>query len=163
MRAPPSSAVRSFRATRCTVLLLAACSAAPRSAPAPRPDLRAEAAELFRRYGLAIATPTRGTIADAYASAGAVRVINGARRVQTRAQLDSSYRGPWTPPEYFAWDALTYDVLGPASVAVSGGFFWKAQGRADTMRYLYAAVLEREPTGRLAIRVEVETMAPPRR
>jgi hypothetical protein len=71
------------------------------------------------------------------------------------------YRGPWSPPEYFAWDRLTYDSLAPGLVVVTGGFLWKAKARADTTRFRYTALLVAGDSG-LTIRFEEETVQPRR-
>ena len=146
------------------VLLLAACAPAAspsRASDEHRGDLRASAAELYRQYGMAISAPRREALAGFYSPVGAIRVINGTRRELTRGQLDSVYRGPWNPPEYFAWEELTYDSIGVGRVVVTGGFRWKARGDPDTTRFLYAALLEAADSG-MTIRVEVETARPPR-
>jgi hypothetical protein len=143
-------------------LLLAACSRAPNPPQAlngPPRDLRASSAELYQRYGMAISAARRDDLADFYVPTGVIRILNGERRELTRAQLDSAYRGPWNPPEYFDWEDLTYDSIGVGQVVVTGGFRWKSHGGSDTVRFLYAALLEAVDSG-MTIRVEVETTRP---
>jgi hypothetical protein len=143
-------------------LCISACSPArPHLLDGPPPDLKASSAELFQQYGAAISAPRREALARFYHHQGAVRVLNGARSALTPTELDSIYRGPWIPPEYFAWDALAYDSLGPGLVVVTGGFRWKARDRPDTVRYLYTALLEAVDSG-MVIRFEQETVRPPR-
>jgi hypothetical protein len=127
----------------------------------PPADLTARSKELFSRYGAAISAPRPEALAGFYHADGALRVINGTTTRMSRAQLDSVYRTAWTPPAFFAWEDLQYDSLDVGTVVVTGGFRWTPAGRTDTLRYLYAAVLQVSDTG-LAIRVEHETPRPPR-
>ena len=149
---------------RLGVLVLVACSPAREgnaSVDGPPADLAASARELFARYESAIVTPHREAIASFYHPDGAIRVINGTTSRMSRAQLDSVYRTTWTPPGYFAWEALSYDSLDVGTVLVTGGFRWASAGASDTARYLYAAVLQATDSG-LAIRFEHETSRPGR-
>jgi len=144
-------------------LLLSACASPPASSlmlDGPPADLKASSAELYQQYGTALSAPRRDALAGFYHYEGAVRVFNGVRRVVTRAELDSTYRRDWNPPEYFAWEQLTYDSLAPGLVLVTGGFLWKAKSRPDTTRFLYTALLEAADSG-MVIRFEEETLRPP--
>lgn len=156
---------RTFARNGSVGLLLAAC-ASPQATPlmldGPPADLKASSAELFQQYGAAISLPRREALAGFYHYAGALRVFNGERRALTRAELDSIYRGPWEPPEYFAWEQLTYDSIAPGFVIVTGAFRWKARGVPDTVRFLYTALLEAVDSG-MTIRFEEETLRPPPR
>jgi len=125
----------------------------------PPADLRARSAELYKQYEAAITAPRREALAGFYHPGGATRVINGARREMTRVELDSLYRGPWNPPEAFAWDHLDYDSIGPGLVLVLGGFRWKGRGRLDTAQFLYTAILQAVDSG-MTIRFEQETARP---
>lgn len=144
--------------------LALACAPTPPSeservvAPA---DLEAAAASMYEGYTSAIATPRREAIAGFYHPDGATRVINGVANRRTRAALDSSYRGPWSPPAYFAWDTLAFDSIGPGQVLVTGLFRWQGAGQQDTMPWIYASLLHATDSG-LAIVFEHETIRPPR-
>jgi hypothetical protein len=124
-------------------------------------DPGASAQELFAQYEAAIKAHRREAIARFYDVAGVVRVINGTTSRLSRAQLDSVYRTTWTPPAFFAFDTLAYDVLDPGTVLVTGGFRWARAGASDTAHYLYAAVLQAADSG-MVIRFEHETLRPPR-
>ena len=155
---------QSSRLSRLLLLPLLACSPSsnvPAATAGPTADLEASAKTLFAQYDAAVKTGQRDAIARFYHVDGAVRVINGTTSRMSRAQLDSVYRGPWTPPAFFAFEALAYDSLDPASVLVTGGFRWARPGASDTANYLYAAVLQAIDSG-LAIRFEHETLRPPR-
>ncbi len=143
-------------------LLAAAC--APGATPAPRRDgppmdLRAAAAAHYEAYGSALATPRRDAIAGFYHPEGALVVFNGVARRSTRAELDARYRGPWSPPAFFAWEGLTFDAIGADQVIVTGGFRWQGAGQRDTVPYIYAALLVAVDSG-LAIVFEHETLRP---
>lgn len=147
----------------CAALLLAlACG--PRPEPAMQVDrlpgdLRASAAALYDAYGSALSTPRREAIAGFYHPDGALIVFNGHSRRQTRAAIDSYYRGSWSPPALFAWDALLFDSIAPGQVVVTGGFRWQSAGQPDTAKFIYAALLEAVDSG-MAIRFEHETARP---
>ena len=143
------------------IALVVACGKPPQQLvlDGPPADLKATAQELFSQYETAIRTPRREALARFYHFDGAVRVINGITTHMSRAQLDSVYRNAWTPPAFFAWEDLRYDSLDVGIVVVTGGFRWTPAGRADTLRYLYAAVLHAVDSG-MAIRVEHETLRP---
>ena len=154
---------RRFVRPACIGLLLTACTSPPADRAVlddPPADLKASSAELYQQYAAALNAPRREALARFYHSAGALRVLNGVRRALSRAELDSIYRGPWNPPEYFAWQGLTYDSLAPGLVMVTGGFLWKAKDRPDTARFLYTALLEAVDSG-MMIRFEEETVRPP--
>jgi hypothetical protein len=145
-------------------LLLVACISTP--APSltlggPSADLKASTAELYLRYGAALSGRQRGSLARFYHHDGALIVFNGRRLLLTRSAIDSTYGESWAPPEYFAWDDLAYDSIGPGLVVVTGGFRLKSRGRSDTTRFIYAALLEAVDSG-MAIRFEHETARPPR-
>jgi hypothetical protein len=146
------------------ILLCLACAPAEvspsRSTDSPA-DLEAMARSHYEGYTQAIATPRRDAIAGFYAVNGATRVINGVASHRSRAALDSSYRGPWSPPAYFAWDTLAFDSIGPGQVLVTGLFHWQSAGQSDTMPWIYAALLHAADSG-LAIVFEHETIRPKR-
>ena len=146
-----------------TALLGTGCTApVPASqVDGPPGGLNARAATLFEAYSRAIVTPHRDSIAGFYHPRGALRVINGVSRRLSRAALDSSYRGPWSPPAYFSFDSLAFDSIAPDQVIVTGGFRWQSRGQPDTARYLYAGLLQVVGSG-LFIRFEHETARPPR-
>jgi len=156
---------RTFELIASVGLVLAACTsppATPMLIDGPPSDLKASSAELFDQYGAALSAPRPEALAGFYHYAGALRVFNGVRRAMTRAELDSIYRRSWNPPEYFAWEQLTYDSIAPRLVIVTGGFRWKSRGGRDTTRFLYTALLEAVDSG-MTIRFEEETLRPPLR
>jgi hypothetical protein len=146
------------------VLALFACSSSSGerrlAVDGPPANLKASAEQLYLLYEDALKAPRRESLAGFYHFDGAVRVINGKTSRMSRSQLDSVYRTPWVPPAFFEWEQLSYDSLDPATVLVTGGFRWSRAGAVDTMRYLYAAVLQAVDSG-LAIRFEHETIRPP--
>jgi hypothetical protein len=149
-----------------TIVVTLSMACAPEPSPgsergAAPAELEATARQMYDGYTSAIATPHREAIAGFYHRDGATRVINGVTSRRTRAALDSSYRGPWSPPAYFAWDTLAFDAIAPGEVLVTGLFRWQGAGQRDTVPWIYAAVLHRVDSG-LAIVFEHETIRPPR-
>lgn len=164
----PTSAMETPLTNRHTtaliLLALLAMACAPRSSPAPLlggppADLKAGAATLYQAYGVALTTPHRNAIAGFYHHEGAVVVLDGVSRRLSRADLQRKYEGAWSPPAFFAWDALTFDSIGPGEVIVTGGFRWQGAGQRDTVPYIYAALLVAVDSG-LAIVFEHETRRP---
>lgn len=121
--------------------------------------LKANAAQFYESYALALATPRREAIATFYHPEGAITVLDGAVRRLSRADLDRKYRGAWTPPAFFTWEDLSFDSIGTGTMIVTGGFKWQGPGQTDTTRYLYAALLVAVDSG-MAIRFEHETVRP---
>lgn len=134
-----------------------ASAQAQRTAPAA--GIRDAAARLFTAYGLAIATPRLGEIAQFYDTGPVLRVINGTTRRTTRAALDSVYRFRWQAPTFFQFDSLAYDSISPRQVLVTGRFRWQSAGSMDTVPFLYAALVE-AVGGEMVIRFEHETEIP---
>ena len=147
-----------------TVLAGVACSRNPRTPGPPAPPVLsasrlAEARTLFYNYETALRAGQRDRLASFYSPSGAIIVINGRRRFQTPAQLDSTYRHGWQPPVFFAFDSLSYDALDGGDILVTGRFRWVAAQRPDTLRVVYLAVLQPTSAGP-RIRVEHETVVP---
>jgi hypothetical protein len=132
-------------------------SAQDRQGAQATPDLR----EFYAAYEAALKAHRRDTIAQFYHAGGALIVVNGIRMALNSAQIDSTYRGPWEGPAFFAFDNLQFHTISPAQVVVTGGFRWLSAQSADTTRYVYLAIIDRTPTGP-RIRVEHETERPPR-
>ena len=146
------------------VLACVGCTRNPHAAGPPAPPVLsaervAEARALFYNYETALRAGQRDRLASFYAPSGAVIVINGRRQFQTPAQIDSTYRGGWQPPVFFAFDSLAYDALSGGDVLVTGRFRWVRAQQPDTLRVVYLAVLQQTPSGP-RIRVEHETVVP---
>ncbi len=136
-------------------------NAPPSSAPSGAPaDLVASTQRLYQRYGAALAGGNRAVLADFYHVQGARLVFNGAPQRLSQAQLRELYTTVWERPAYFAWDSLTFDSLSTTQVLVNGGFRWQAPGTADTVRFIYAALLVVQDSS-MAIVFEHETPRPP--
>jgi hypothetical protein len=101
----------------------------------------------------------RAAIARRYSSGGAYSLGFKPKSFDSAAAIARRYAGPeWQKPEAFAWEALSYEQLGPGSCLVTGGFRWTAGGRA--MSFAYTAVLRAEAGG---LRVMLEHESPLRR
>jgi len=134
----------------------ACASPRPETTDGPPADLVASAGRFFDAYGTAVREGRTEALANFYAPAGAIRVLDGQRKRLTRSALDSVYRSGWQAPAFFAWESLEYDSLDTEQVLVTGFFRWQARGAPDTSRYTYAALLQTVDSG-LVIRFEHET------
>ena len=139
--------------------VLACASNQPRSSDIPSQDLRTDASAFYESYGAALKAHRRDTLAQYYSPEGALIVFNGARMQLSRNGIDSVYRGRWQGPVFFSWDSMTYEVIRPRQVLVTGQFRWQPPGSADTSRYIYLSILEATDSG-IRIRVEHETLMP---
>lgn len=148
------------RAAAVAALALIATNAwARQRTDGPPADLIASAGSLFHQYGLALSQGARDRIPFFYHWQGAQIVFNGQARFQTRAELTERYRTGWTPPAFFAWDSLHFEIIPPANVLAIGRFKWLRRGTTDTLRFAYVALLTAVDSG-MAIRVEHETRLP---
>lgn len=110
------------------------------------------------RYAADLRSGDRLAIPGRYAPEGAIFTGGPSKTVATAAQILERYRTRWRPPTSFDWCDLSYEVLTPDSVAVTGFFRW---GASDTVTYAaYTGLLVRRD-GRLAIRLEHENVLPP--
>jgi hypothetical protein len=84
----------------------------------------------------------------------------GRETLQTLPEITAHYAGAgWRPPVSFAWQDLSYEVLGPDAVLVVGRLDWGAQPQQPPLRVSYTAVLRRREGG-LRIRLEDESVDP---
>jgi len=147
------------------VVLLMACGPEPApeasQAENPHADLLQNATALYQHYGADIAHGRADSLSRYYHPSGALIVRDGHSRRLSRAGIDSMYGGDWTPPTYFAWDSLAFDSVAPREVLATGGFYWHVRGQPDTLRFIYAALLQRVDSA-MAIRFEHETLRPSR-
>jgi len=117
--------------------------------------VRAEAEAFMAGYARDLRAGDRAAIAARYDRRGSWRVGGGTKRFEPWALTRDHYAGPWTPPASFAWSDLSYEVLGPDAVLVTGLFRWGLAGR-DPLIFSYTGLLVRQ--GReLRIRLEDES------
>lgn len=154
--------LRSILRSACLLLFVGACAQdadVPVPAAAPPIDLQAAAAAHYEGYGQALATGQRSAIPGFYHPDGALIVFNGEPQRVSQAELRERYEVAWIPPAWFAWEDLRFVSLGADKLIVTGGFRWLTAGKADTARFIYAAVLVASDTG-MTIIFEHETLRP---
>ena len=142
------------------VLLLAAAPSAAR-AQAPDSVLVAEARAFMEGYAHDLGTGNREGIAARYDRRGAYIMFDGERERVAWDTLAQQYRTVWRAPAAFEWRDLIFEPAGPDAVVVNGHFFWTRPGGAEPTRLRYTALLVRQE-GELRIRLEDESVAPPR-
>jgi hypothetical protein len=126
---------------------------------APR-ALIADATTFYDAYAQALREGKREQIASFYHPQGARIVLNGQSQHMTRAGLDSVYRASaWTVPTFFAFDSLKFDSLNARQVLVTGHFRMQRGAGADTLRAIYAALVQAVDST-FGIRFEHETPIP---
>lgn len=134
---------------------IAACATTrPRS-----PTIEAEAREFMTGYARDLLAGDRAAIAARYDERGAYVAGGGEQQLASPASLRSRYQSTrWTAPARFDWRDLSYEVIGPNAVLVSGKFDWTTAA-GQTMPASYTALLVRHGNG-LRIRAEHEDVAP---
>ena len=126
---------------------------------APR-ALIADATKFYDSYAQALREGKREQIANFYHPQGARIVLSGQSQHMTRAGLDSVYRGSaWSVPTFFTFDSLNFDSLNARQVLVTGHFRMQRGAGADTLRAIYAALLQAVDST-YGIRFEHETPIP---
>lgn len=120
-------------------------------------EIEREARRFMEEYEADLRNHDRASLAARYAPSGATILFNGVPVPGSFDEIATRYREQWTGPTDFAWIDLSYDVLGPDSVVVTGTFDWGTPG--GTQRYSYANILQRHD-GEFRIRREVETLLP---
>ena len=140
-------------------LLVAGCAdhAPPVSSVAAPATIEAEARAFMAAYAEDLREHDREGIAARYDPDGAWMIFDGERGFVTAPELRRSYLEKWRGPESFAWRDLAYEVVGPDSVVVVGGFDWGRGGKVNAMSY---TGLLRRRDGALRIRLENEGPVP---
>jgi hypothetical protein len=154
-RAAAVLALALLGATGCTP---AAASGAASPSPAGSAALVAEAEAFMSAYAADLRAGARDRVAERYDPRGAWFMGQGRKAFVSPDSIRARYRGRWTPPASFEWRDLSYEVVGPDAVVVTGLFFWGA-GAGEPHRYSYTGLLLRRD-GRLRIRLEDESGAP---
>jgi hypothetical protein len=153
-----------MKPTFATALLLAtfavACASAPPRAPAPaaRAALADEAATFMAGYAAELRAGAVDRILARYDPRGAYFVGSGSKRLVSPDSIAAQYHSGWQRPASFDWRDLSYEVVGPDAVVVTGLFEW-GTGTGQPLRFSYTSLLLRKPDG-LRIRVEDESGAP---
>jgi hypothetical protein len=150
--------LRTFALAGLVLLAGSACTpAAARTAGngAAAGSLEAEARAFMAAYAADLLAGNREQIADRYDPRGAWLIGEGRKALVSADSLRATYRGRWRPPASFAWEDLSYEVVGPDAVVVVGRFIWGVDA-TRRLPFSYTALLLRQH-GRLRIRVEDES------
>ena len=102
----------------------------------------------------------REGIADRYDRRGTYLMGNGNKRLVPFDQIKERYLTKWTGPKSFSWSDLSVEVISTNVVAVMAKFEW-VTAAGQSMNFSYTGVLIKQK-GEWRIRVEDESMAPPR-
>jgi hypothetical protein len=141
------------------LMLLGATAAACASTPRGAAHIEGEAREFMAAYARDLRAGNRAAIAERYDSRGAYMAGGGEQRLASPDSIRATYQSAsWTAPARFEWRDLSYDVVGPEAILVSGRFEWTT-GNGQTLPASYTALLVRRD-GRLRIRAEHEDVAP---
>jgi hypothetical protein len=146
------------------VLPLAACSVrvqTPATQRAASDALASEARAFMESYAADLREGRRDAIIARYDPRGAYMMGRGEKELMPLDSITAIYRGRWSPPASFSWSDLSYEVVGPDAVVVTGLFDWGLSAER-TMRFSYTGLLVRRD-GRWMIRVEDEDPLPERR
>jgi hypothetical protein len=117
-------------------------------------EIEREARRFMEGYAEDLRNHHRAALAARYSPSGATILFNGVPIPGSFDDIAARYRNQWVGPTDFEWNHLSYDVLGPDSVVVTGTFDWGTPDGPE--RYTYANILQRHD-GEFRIRREVET------
>jgi hypothetical protein len=126
--------------------------------PAAASALVREAEAFMEGYARDLRGGERERIIERYDPRGAYFVGQGRKTLLPLDSIQASYRGRWRPPFSFEWQDLSYEVVGPDAVVVTGRFTWGLSAE-QRLSFSYTGLLLRQD-GRLRIRLEDESGAP---
>lgn len=136
-------------------LVSGACATGPQRAA----TTEAEAKEFMAGYARDLRAGDRDAIAARYDRRGAYMTGRGRKALASPDSIRAIYRSAsWTAPARFEWRDLSYEVLGPDAVLVTGRFDWTT-GEGPTLPASYTALLVRR-NGGWRIRAEHEDVDP---
>jgi hypothetical protein len=141
----------------------ASCTPTASGGAGPRPGagstaLVAGAQAFMDAYATDLRAGARERIADRYDPRGAWLVGNGQKALHPADSIRARYVNQWRPPASFEWQDLSYEVVGPGAVVVTGRFIWSVSA-ARRLPCSYTALLLRQD-GRFRIRLEDESCDP---
>ncbi len=110
---------------------------------------------------MCLAGGRREAVIARYDPRGTYFVGQGRKELSPPDSTAALYRTRWQPPVSFAWRDLSYEVVGPDAVEVTGLFDWGVSAERK-LTFSYTGVLLRRD-GRWFIRLEDESGAPPPR
>lgn len=151
-------------------LLLHATAARAQAAVAIPPSTTAadavlidEAKAFMDGYAADLLAGNRAAVAGRYDRTGVYEIRPAEKHFTPHAEIAARYANDWEKPVTFEWRDLSYEVLAPDKVMVTGLFAWGTSAISPPDVLSYAAVLGRQD-GDLRIRMEAEAwgdMPPP--
>lgn len=116
----------------------------------------ASAAEAFMRsYAVDLRNGHRGRIAHRYDRTGVHELRPGVAAFTPHEAIVARYADAWDVPASFEWKDLSYEVLAPDTVLVTGLFLLGEASSGEPGVYSYGAILRRQQ-GEFRIRFESE-------
>lgn len=144
------------------LLIAAGCAIhvqTPRTERAAQEALVTQAQAFMQSYVADLMEGRRDAIVARYDPRGAYFVGQGRKDLMMTPAITERYHGRWQPPASFAWRDLSYEVVGPDAVVVTGMFDWGVSAERKVPVSYTGLLLRRD--GRLVIRLEDESAAPP--
>lgn len=114
-----------------------------------------EAERFMAGYAADLLRGDRPAIAARYDRNGVYEIRPADKRYTSHAELVSRYQNQWEKPGMFEWRDLSYEVLAPDKVLVTGLFVWARSASSSPDILSYVAILQRQD-GELRIRLEAE-------
>jgi len=131
----------------------------PRTERAAQDALVAQAQAFMQSYVTDLMEGRRAAIVARYDPRGAWFVGQGRKEMLATDAITARYaEGGWQAPASFAWRDLSYEVVGPDAVVVTGMFDWGVSAERKIPVSYTGLLLRRD--GRLVIRLEDESAAP---
>jgi hypothetical protein len=114
-----------------------------------------EAKRFMGEYAADLLRGDRPAITARYDKHGVYEIRPAEKKFTSHAELVSRYQNQWEKPGLFEWRDLSYEVLGPDKVLVTGLFAWGRSASSSPDILSYVAILHRQD-GELRIRLEAE-------
>lgn len=114
-----------------------------------------EAKRFMDEYAADLLRGDRPAIAARYDKNGVYEIRPADKRFTYHADLVERYASQWEKPGLFEWRDLSYEVLAPDKVLVTGLFAWGRSASSSPDVLSYVAILQRQD-GELRIRLEAE-------
>lgn len=110
-------------------------------------------------YANDLNSANRTAIIQRYDPRGHYQLGNGRKTFLSQNETTANYLEKWSPPSSFAWHDLSFEVLGPEAIVVTGLFDWVTTN-GEKRTYSYSSLLLLRD-GEWKIRVEDESRALP--
>jgi hypothetical protein len=114
-----------------------------------------EAKRFMDEYAADLLRGDRPAITARYDKTGVYEIRPAQKKFTSHAELVSRYQNQWEKPGLFEWRDLSYEVLAPDKLLVTGLFAWGRSASSSPDVLSYVAILQRQD-GELRIRLEAE-------